>query len=167
MTGIDTTWLVDLEVGNRDGMRAPVAFSSFGARRPANASSSTIMSSQNSSTWSRTPSVSPHPCHGQGRRTGVVLGIPGPGQARFPRWGFIQRSLMWMSAWGLGRKRIVDAQMAAAYAQAGVSRLLTAQSAGLRRLRLLRPSRVLSPLSGETARLFPRLCGRPADLKRV
>lgn len=44
----------------------------------------------------------------------------------FPDGDSFKRSLMWMSAWGLGRKRIVDAQMAAAYAQAGVSRLLTA-----------------------------------------
>ncbi len=38
----------------------------------------------------------------------------------------LKRQLLWMSMYKLGRKRISDTTMAAVYAQAGVSRIITA-----------------------------------------
>ncbi len=37
-----------------------------------------------------------------------------------------KRGQLWLSAWKLGRKRLIDTHMASAYAEAGVSRLFTA-----------------------------------------
>lgn len=41
----------------------------------------------------------------------------------------LKRELLWMSMHSLGRKRINDTAMAAAYAQAGVSKIITANPA--------------------------------------
>lgn len=38
----------------------------------------------------------------------------------------LKRQLLWMSMYNLGRKRLNDTSMAAAYAQAGVSKIITA-----------------------------------------
>lgn len=42
----------------------------------------------------------------------------------------LKRCLMWLSAFRLGRKRLIDTQMAAAYAEEGVTRIWSADSGG-------------------------------------
>lgn len=44
----------------------------------------------------------------------------------YPSETSLKRCYMWLSAFRLGRKRLLDTQMAAAYAEEGVSRLWTA-----------------------------------------
>jgi len=47
----------------------------------------------------------------------------------YPEEASFKRAQLWLSAWNLGRKRLIDTHMAAAYAEAGVDRLLTANPA--------------------------------------
>lgn len=127
MTGIDTTWLVDLEVA--DSSRHQGARLLFEEWRAQGSSPLCV--------YHHVFSEFLHIVTDQ-RRFSRPLSMDAAvervwfwaSQERirivYPDADSFKRSLMWMSAWKLGRNRIVDTQMAAAYAQAGVSRLLTA-----------------------------------------
>lgn len=48
----------------------------------------------------------------------------------YPSESYLKRSLLWLRAYNLGGKRILDTQMAATYAEVGVSILWTADQKG-------------------------------------
>jgi len=127
MTGIDTTWLVDLEVlesPRHEGAHA--SFEAWCSRRnePLAIYVQVFLEFQHIVT---DPRRFEHPLSmpdaidrtwfwAEQERIRIIY----PTEAAF------KRAQLWLSAWDLGRNRLIDTHMAAAYAEAGVSRLLTA-----------------------------------------
>jgi len=127
VTGIDTSWLVDLEVV--ESPRHAGALALFHEWRLERTSILAVYHQ-----------VFPEFQHvvTDGRRFAKPLSI----EAAIERTWFwaeqervrvvypdevsFKRGQLWLSAWRLGRSRLIDTHMAAAYAEAGVSRLLTA-----------------------------------------
>ncbi len=130
MTGIDTTFLIDLEV--MESPRHAAAVELFNQWRKENNSILVI--------YSTVFNEFLHVITDQKRFTNPVP----MEQAIEKCWYWIdharvkvvyadddslRRQLLWMSMHKLGRKRISDTTMAAAYAQAGVSKIITANPA--------------------------------------
>ena len=127
MTGIDTSWLIDLEVG--ESPRHAGALALFDDWRFERTSVLAVyfqvfLEFQHVVTDPRrfskplAMSEALERCRfwAEQDRVRVVY----PDDVSF------KRGQLWLSAWKLGRNRLVDTHMAAAYAEAGVSRLLTA-----------------------------------------
>ena len=127
MTGIDTSWLIDLEVSQSP--RHSGALSLFLEWRAERNSVLAVyyqvfLEFQHVVTDERRFANPLSMAEAIGRtwfwaeqdRVRVVY----PDDASF------KRGQLWLSAWKLGKNRLIDTHMAASYAQAGVSRLLTA-----------------------------------------
>lgn len=133
MTGIDTTWLVDLEV--LESPRHAGAVSLFQDWRQERSSLLAVyyhvfLEFQRVVTDPRR-FESPLSMGGAIERTAYWMDLERV-RVVYPTETSFKRAQLWLSAWNLGRKRLVDTHMAAAYAEAGVDRLLTANPADFR-----------------------------------
>jgi predicted nucleic acid-binding protein len=133
MTGIDTTWLVDLEV--LESHRHAGALSLFQAWRKERSSLLAVyyhvfLEFQHVVT-DRRRFERPLSMRAAIERTAFWMDQERV-RVLYPTEASFKRAQLWLSAWDLGRKRLVDTHMAAAYAEAGVDRLLTANPADFR-----------------------------------